>query len=307
MNCTTIGNSDFNIVLKFSGNGFNTERTIVFEAAAARWAEIITGDLESVNDIRFNNNTQEGAPLTANFICGYPTNEPENNEVITDVDDIIIFARVAPIDGKNNILAQAGPRAVRANGLPYAGCMEFDSADVPELENAGDFINVILHEMGHVLGIGTLWTHPSINLLESNPAGQNCSNTSSFVVPPVFTGDNAKREFSVLGESGDVPVEDQFGPGTQCGHWDEGVFDNELMTGFKEAANVSMPLSRLTVASLEDIGYEVSYASVDRYVLPDCTPKCERLLSPNSFERWETLLFPKAFVNEEGEFILLNP
>ena len=36
--------------------------------------------------------------------------------------------------------------------------MQFDSADLASLEAQGQLVNVILHEMGHVLGLGTIWT-----------------------------------------------------------------------------------------------------------------------------------------------------
>ena len=35
--------------------------------------------------------------------------------------------------------------------------MRFDTADVADLEVDGQLETVILHEMGHVLGIGTVW------------------------------------------------------------------------------------------------------------------------------------------------------
>ena len=47
------------------------------------------------------------------------------------------------------------------------------------------------------------------------------------------------------------------------GHWRETVFGNELMTGFIGAG--SNPLSVLSVAAQEDIGYTVNYAGADPY------------------------------------------
>ena len=37
--------------------------------------------------------------------------------------------------------------------------MGFDSADLNMMQRDGTLKSVILHEMGHVLGIGTLWRH----------------------------------------------------------------------------------------------------------------------------------------------------
>jgi len=51
----------------------------------------------------------------------------------------------------------------------------------------------------------------------------------------------------------------------------------ELMTSRSEADGVPMPLSRITVAAMEDIGYNVDYAAADRFspppvVTPTATP-----------------------------------
>ena len=37
--------------------------------------------------------------------------------------------------------------------------MQFDSADLASMEASGSLYGVILHEMGHVLGIGTSWAY----------------------------------------------------------------------------------------------------------------------------------------------------
>ena len=35
--------------------------------------------------------------------------------------------------------------------------MSFDTADLAQIEADGSLVRVIMHEMGHVLGIGTIW------------------------------------------------------------------------------------------------------------------------------------------------------
>jgi hypothetical protein len=70
-----------------------------------------------------------------------------------------------------------------------------------------------------------------------------------------------------------VPVENTGGPGTADGHWRETVFRNELMSGFISAAG--NPLSRLTAASLGDMGYKVDLAAAEPYVLPNLTELAE--------------------------------
>jgi hypothetical protein len=60
-----------------------------------------------------------------------------------------------------------------------------------------------------------------------------------------------------------VPVENTGGPGTRLGHWRESIFTNEVMTGWVNSG--SMPISRITVGSLADMGYQVNYAAADVY------------------------------------------
>ena len=81
----------------------------------------------------------------------------------------------------------------------------------------GTLLNVILHEMGHVLGLGTLW---SLMGLRSGAS---------------YLGANALNAYQQVGGTGSsVPLETTGGSGTAFAHWSEAVFDNELMTGFVE-------------------------------------------------------------------------
>lgn len=166
-----------------------------------------------------------------------------------------IFAKGASIDGAGSVLGQAGPRFLRPGSrLPIIGDMEFDMADLWNMEQDGTLDDVIAHEMGHVLGIGTIWD--DLDLLKG-AGGPN----------PRFVGERACAEFQSLSKlARPVPVENTGGPGTRDGHWRESVFGNELMTGF--IADEGNPLSRLTIACLEDMGYSVNYEAADPYELP---------------------------------------
>lgn len=75
------------------------------------------------------------------------------------VDDVLIDrARRARWSGSGRVLGRAGGLLVRQpNWQPYYGVMEFDTADLDDLLASGRLDDVILHEMGHVLGLGTNW------------------------------------------------------------------------------------------------------------------------------------------------------
>jgi hypothetical protein len=223
----------FRIDVVFPDKTLSTSQQLTFRLAATRWSQIITGDLPDV---------------------------PVNGRVI---DDLEISATGPYIDGPYGVLGQAGPRATRPTGsqLPYTGVMQFDSADLAMMESSGTLTNVILHEMGHVLGIGTLWGQR--NFLDVTDATN-----------PLYVGANALREYRTLAANATatgVPVENTGGAGTAGGHWRESVFKTELMTGYAEQPGVAMPISRMTVGGLQDLGYVVNYAAADPYVLPAIT------------------------------------
>jgi hypothetical protein len=189
--------------------------------------------------------------------CG--TNSPSLG---MSIDDVLIFARIEPIDGVNGILGSAGPCLIRnAGGFPLVGTMRFDIDDVASLEASAQLRDVILHEMGHVLGIGVLWNR--LGLLQ-NPSTATQQNDT------YFNGTSAVQGFNSIG--GDtytggskVPVENHGGGGTINAHWRESVLANELMTGFLNSG--TNPLSVVTVRSLQDLGYLVDPSGADPFHL----------------------------------------
>jgi len=135
--------------------------------------------------------------------------------------------------------------------------MQFDIADL----NFPVFQDVIEHEMGHAIGIGTLWGGFLVNPSLPNSPG----------VDTHFTGPQATIEFDNAGGAGrtvgmKVPVENsQGGQGTRDAHWRESTFANELMTGFVSLG--TNPLSTVTIASLQDLGYMVDLTQAEPYTI----------------------------------------
>jgi hypothetical protein len=221
--------SPFRIDLVF-GCGLAPSHMAAFDEAAYRWTRVIVGDLPGVN---------------------------VGGQVI---DDVVIFAEGVNLDGPGGVLGQAGPTAFRPmGGLPYAGIMQFDTADLVNMENEGTLVDVITHEMGHVLGIGTLW--PARNLI-TNPG-------TPFVGYVGPWGMKARSDLLGEDQIRPVEVEDMHGPGSADAHWRESVYSNELMSSLITARG--NPLSRMTVASLADLGYQVDLSAAEFY-LPGSPP-----------------------------------
>ncbi len=231
----------FNIELNYTGSA---QFQAAFDAAEARWEEIITGWEDGVNIVSDNG---------GNSFYNIGDN----------LSSLFIEANVAPIDGAGGILGSAGPNQFVNDGsvfLASHGAMNFDSADIVNLQNNGTLEDVILHEMGHVLGVGTLWT---ANNLYTNNTGQ-------------YTGANALAQYQVEFDPGAtfVPVELDGGGGTANGHWDEGnqtVVDvnninfgrtrsGALMTGFLDTNNPY--ISNTTGGSLQDLGYTINFDAI---------------------------------------------
>ena len=157
------------------------------------------------------------------------------------IDDIRIDAELRTIDGPGGILGQAGPTALRTDGfLPATAIMQFDIADAPFAEGRGLWDDIVLHEMMHTIGFGTIWG------LKGLITGAGTNN-------PLYVGQNALQVFDPNAQG--IPVEQDGGPGTRDSHWDEETFDNELMTGFLDQENFVSPM---TIASLADLGYETA-------------------------------------------------
>lgn len=176
------------------------------------------------------------------------------------VDDLIIDVEITPIDGAGGILGQAGPTCINLdNELPIHGGMSFDSDDVATLVAEDRFDQVVLHEMAHVIGFGTIWDLTSIGSSRKVINGAGTSN-------PRYTAGRGKAEYSTLGQLGNVPVENTGGPGTADAHWRKTVFGTEIMTGFLSSG--STPLSRLSIASMADLGFQVDLDQADPYSLP---------------------------------------
>ena len=170
------------------------------------------------------------------------------------IDDIQIAISGITIDGSGNILGQSTATAYRNDsGLPYAGYIQLDTADVATMLSDGSLLGVVTHEIAHVLGFGVIWS--DLGLL----VGSNTSN-------PGFTGANAVAAYNAVFGTNvtSVPVEAEGGSGTRLSHWDESVFDNELMTGWYNSGEAN-PLSRITIASMADLGYQVNMAAAEAY------------------------------------------
>ncbi|HET9811012.1 MAG TPA: leishmanolysin-related zinc metalloendopeptidase [Sphingomicrobium sp.] len=203
------GSDGYNITITFSGTWTQALHD-VFVTAADRLVDLIVGEIPDVTVYG-----GKGGPKT--------------------IDDILISAELGNIDGLYGILGQAGPTSVRtASSLPATAQMKFDIVDVNDMGN-DVFSQVVLHEMSHSLGFGSIWDRLGL------------------VSDGEFTGANATSAYHDMGGSGLIAVEQDGGAGTAGSHWDEESYGNELMTGYiNDGPNY---YSAMSAASFADLGY----------------------------------------------------
>lgn len=135
--------------------------------------------------------------------------------------------------------------------LPSQGYFLLDPSGAQTALNNGIYEDLVLHEMLHTLGFGVAWS--AMDLVTDYGGDLR------------FTGENATEAYNsyyadiaaadALSDLG-VPVETDGGNGTAGVHWDDATFTNEIMTGQLNSGNA---VSDMTVAALEDMGYDTIY------------------------------------------------
>jgi hypothetical protein len=122
----------FDIVIEFVGVWSEPLRS-AFLAAAERIEAVVLNDLPDVA-------------------------APSADGSLMTVDDLLIRAELPAMDGVGGALGIAVPTLLRADSLlPVTAQMRFDADDAASLDARCAWDDVVLHEMLHCLGFGTLW------------------------------------------------------------------------------------------------------------------------------------------------------
>jgi len=187
----------------------------------------------------------------------------------TSTEGMIVTVGAAPlgegVEGKTD-----GPdyRPMSLGWFPVAATITFNAAIIGQLEISGQLHYVAEHEIAHALGFGSdLWVWK--DLVTQDPAG------------PLFNGPDAMAEYGQLRGSGrtQVPIENQGGPGVANIHWRDSIFGDELMSSYEP----NTALSRITLASLSDLGYVIDPTAADVYALPRANELELRINPPEAF------------------------
>ena len=251
--------SPFRINHKIIGSHTNEDKQII-EDVINRWSRIITG------------------PLFPNDNC--------------ELSFSVEFKQMG-----ENVLGSASPTSFRKyknNYIPSEGSIHLNKSnwddqkkDVKK-DGKTKAYYTLLHEFGHVLGIGTYWREPDSNQPRPNIIDINHKEIiDEFPVYTRYIGKNALQKYREQMKNDSlqfIPIEDDGGSGTAGGHAEEGTetnngiryndghahpgLDRELMTGIGEVDDEPEVLSSITVGFLQDIGFNVKYEESDDGLYP---------------------------------------
>jgi hypothetical protein len=219
--------------------------------AVNRWNAIITSSLPPFT-------TAQAVDLSAANMCGVAKAVIPAGTVI---QNMLLMINVAPMDGLGKREARAKQCAFSSDAagrrMPRVGIITLDIADVVANRLSGNTASTVMHQIGHLLGIGgAAWKQ---RVTEAGYGGVN--------------GINALRGFQAIGGKGVripvQPVNPALEPGlveagVQDAHWSRAAVGSELM-GAKLNQAVGQTVSLLTLGSLMDLGYSVDLNEADRF------------------------------------------
>jgi len=215
----------------------------IFDRAIAFWESVITSD--------FSDHVIPSQFLNDNLFCGPGYNPP------MPTDDLFICGKYEAIDGTGGVLG-TGTSVNDGSGIPKPilwGVLKLDFADQSRLQSDPSlYYDVVLHEMGHIIGIGNNWR------LANAPLVNNACEYTGAAATAVY------RALSLCTTG--FPL-------AECtnGHWSEACFDAELMTPSRDFGGVL--ISEMTIASLEDMGYTTDRNAITYdFIRFDIGPSC---------------------------------
>jgi len=236
----TLDDNNFDITVEFASDDISNLYVDAFESAVERWEEIITGDLDY------------------GFVEGYGFVDDILIEVAVDDIDLTFEGVTQEILAISSVLDQRDD----SDALPTYSRIVINEEAVGTLLNLDEFA---ANTIGRALGFGSLWTTTGI--------------VQEIDGVPTYTGPNGLREIAELSDNlnGVNVLEDGVDGALAAEYWSEAILNAELMTSRVELRRPESgeaflgrpdnPISKLTIAAMEDLGYQVNYGAADSFSL----------------------------------------
>jgi hypothetical protein len=244
LNGLTEAQAGFNIDFNFSREFTPFQRQVI-QSAGDRWEQVIKGDLPS--------QVFEG----------------------TVIDDLRIDVSLASIAGSGGVDRNSIRTRSEGRRLPYFADLFFNSAKIAELTNSqfpkdvnntgNRLFKIALHEIGHALGIGSLWFTDFVK----NIGGRYAYRQKGLLASRALEEYNAAVAFRGNTE---IPLVQPTGL-LKADHWSQSWADERQNgLGYSEIMNPSIPLatssltgeyrlSRISAGVLADLGYGVDFSA----------------------------------------------
>ncbi len=250
------------VVVKAINGARVAQDTVTGQAPSEFPLELVDGDGQNPLPYRVQRSMERVAARWRTVIRSAPPGESVQLAIgecrnLTAVSQFVTGVRVLiRADSiRSAIAAFGGPCAIRSNGLPLLGTIQLNSYYFSTYSDR-KLDDLILHEVGHVLGFGSIWER----------GGRPGLVIDSASLDPIFVGPNAITAFTKLGGSArftgrPVPLELRV-----QSHWRTPTFAAEVMSPSLTVA--PQPMSSVTVAALKDMGWNVELEAYEEYQLP---------------------------------------
>ncbi|GHF32152.1 hypothetical protein HNQ07_000447 [Deinococcus metalli] len=234
----------FTIEVRTLGRALTPAQRATVERAVARVAALITSPFEPVRV-----DADAGA-------CDRAL--PALHETVRH---LVIYVNVTKLD--DDVYADAAPCDLHDRTfLPIYALINLNSAGLADLSRV-DLLDTMIHETLHALGVGTLWTadtRVSIGGEQDDTVFLRTVGRTTY-----YTAPRALAAYRALGGRArpGIPLD------PDAGHWAGNSVCSEILSGTAgEYTGRVNPLSPLTLAALQDLGYHVNTAAASPFRLP---------------------------------------